>query len=360
MGLGESIFDLFYLVGVVSLGVMLLLEKDKSAKIFGTMAVLLGAGDAFHLVPRVMAHWYPDGFAHYAAALSWGQAITSVTMTVFYLLFFYYYRRQSGDKSQGKFYTIWALALARIALSVMPQNNWGTAEGDYTWAILRNIPFAIMGILLIIWSWQARQKKGMNNMALWIALSFLFYAPVVLWVNVVPALGALMIPKTIAYVMVVVTGYRAFASKFSAQSLLKYSFVSLILGLAGGVFFREFTKLFDYSANTFLGKIHVHTLVLGFIGFALAYLLTMALQKYDQKLIDKLKRPTRIWLAGLAMTVVFMWLHGIIEVTGGHYGSFPVAALSGLAGIGHIHLAVGLAWVMAIFVRSSRDSVRNA
>ena len=56
MGLMESLFDLTYLMLVIGMGVRLLLEKNKNAKLFGIMAVLLGAGDAFHLLPRVISH----------------------------------------------------------------------------------------------------------------------------------------------------------------------------------------------------------------------------------------------------------------------------------------------------------------
>lgn len=59
MKLFESLFDLTYLVLVIALGIRLLLEAKKEAKLFGVMAVLLGLGDAFHLIPRVLSHLSP-------------------------------------------------------------------------------------------------------------------------------------------------------------------------------------------------------------------------------------------------------------------------------------------------------------
>lgn len=38
---------------------------------------------------------------------------------------------------------------------------------------------------------------------------FAFYIPVVLWADVVPMIGMLMIPKTCAYVWIVLIGYSA-------------------------------------------------------------------------------------------------------------------------------------------------------
>ena len=41
-------------------------------------------------------------------------------------------------------------------------------------------------------------------------LSFALYMPVVLWGNVFPLIGILMIPKTLAYVWIVLMGYKEF------------------------------------------------------------------------------------------------------------------------------------------------------
>ena len=88
MAIVESLFDVTYLSLVIGLGIRLLLEKSKDAKLFGLMAILLGAGDAFHLLPRIVSHLNPKGFEGHSFALSWGQFITSITMTIFYVLYY--------------------------------------------------------------------------------------------------------------------------------------------------------------------------------------------------------------------------------------------------------------------------------
>ena len=108
--------------------------------------------------------------------------------------------------------TIFALAAMRVALCMLPQNQWLTNQTPLTWGILRNIPFAIMGLMVIVLFY--RSAKGGNDEAfrwMWltIVLSFGFYIPVVLWAEVVPAIGMLMIPKTCAYVWTVLIGYNA-------------------------------------------------------------------------------------------------------------------------------------------------------
>ena len=53
----ETAFDVVYLVSVITIGI-LMVKKAKGEKqylLFGLMAIVLGSGDAFHLVPRAVA-----------------------------------------------------------------------------------------------------------------------------------------------------------------------------------------------------------------------------------------------------------------------------------------------------------------
>lgn len=111
MAIFESLFDIVYLGIVLSLGIRLLLESSKEAKLFGIMAIVLGIGDSFHLIPRVISHLSYGGFEAHIIMLSWGKFITSITMTIFYILYYYYYRNQSRDYSLIKkiLYTFYLL-----------------------------------------------------------------------------------------------------------------------------------------------------------------------------------------------------------------------------------------------------------
>lgn len=343
MAIFESLFDITYLCLVLALGIRLLLVQRKGAKLFGVMAILLGAGDAFHLIPRVISHLSPGGFEAHGAALSWGQFITGITMTVFYILFYHYYRDQSGDRDNRKRNLIYILALIRIVLVLLPQNNWGSMPGNYMLGIYRNIPFAILGAFLIFWTYQQKDKPALKHMSLLIFFSFAFYIPVVLWSDAYPVIGALMMPKTVAYLMIVVLGYRFFVPRFEATNLLALSLTLLAMGLIGGVFYREFTKFYNYDAATHLGKLHVHTLVLGFLTLFILYSIA---KKYDNKTIEGLKKPLRIYLGGLTFTLANMTVFGIWEVVDNAKRTINIHALSGTSGLGHIALSIGLVWLL--------------
>ena len=95
---------------------------------------------------------------------------------------------------------------------MMPQNNCLPTDDPISWGIYRNIPFALMGVIIIVLFYKSAKEKNDKSfrwMWLTIVLSFAFYIPVVLWADVIPMIGMLMIPKTCAYVWTVVIGYKA-------------------------------------------------------------------------------------------------------------------------------------------------------
>ena len=169
----------------------------------GTATLLLGFGDAFHLVPRVLRYFVQGDFT---AALGIGKLVTSITMTIFYILMFYIYKNKYKVENTKKIeYSIWILAIIRIILCMLPQNNWITNEGSVRMGIIRNIPFTIMGLIIIVLYYQKREEcNEFKNIWINVLLSFLFYLIVVLGTTKVPILGAFMIPKTVCYILIIV------------------------------------------------------------------------------------------------------------------------------------------------------------
>ena len=210
----ETLFDIIYLTTVLTLGVRMVRRSAgcRQYRLFGWMAVVLGAGDAFHLVPRAVA-LCTTGLENYTAALGLGKWITSVTMTVFYLLLYAVWRERYRIRGrQGLTALVGLLAGVRILLCMLPQNRWLSADAPLVWGIWRNIPFALLGLVMILLFYRSAKETGdraFSRMWLTIALSFGFYIPVVLWADAVPMVGMLMIPKTCAYVWTVLIGYNA-------------------------------------------------------------------------------------------------------------------------------------------------------
>lgn len=208
----ETLFDIVYLVTVVTIGIIMIkkCKGNKQFLLFGIMSITLGLGDAFHLIPRAIA-LCTTGLENATVSLGIGKFITSITMTIFYVLLYHVWRsRYKIEGKNGLTITMYLLAILRIVLCMFEQNMWTSINAPISWAIYRNIPFAIMGILIIILFYMEiikNKDKEYKFMPITIILSFAFYIPVVLWADVMPTLGLLMIPKTCAYVWTILIGY---------------------------------------------------------------------------------------------------------------------------------------------------------
>lgn len=211
----EPIFHVVYLTTVITLGIkMLTKSKDNEYfKLFGAMSVILGLGDSFHLIPRIYA-LLTTGLENHAPALGFCKFVTSITMTIFYLILYKIWKKRFDIKDSKKLdLTMYVLAAVRIILCFFPQNDWFVNNPPVSWGIYRNIPFAIMGIIMIylLYSYGAKNKdRDYKNLGIAVTLSFGFYLPVVLWASENFFVGMLMIPKTLAYVWVVLIGYKEF------------------------------------------------------------------------------------------------------------------------------------------------------
>lgn len=199
---------------VINLGILMVRGSggELQYRLFGAMAITLGCGDAFHLIPRAVA-LCTTGLESYTAALGIGKLITSITMTAFYVLLYDVWRcryRITGKK--GLTIAVWTLAALRVVLCLMPQNAWTSAEAPLSWGIYRNIPFTILGALIVVLFYRSAKEAGDRPFRfLWltVVISFGCYLPVVLFADRIPAVGMLMIPKTCAYVWTVLIGFNA-------------------------------------------------------------------------------------------------------------------------------------------------------
>lgn len=128
----------------------------------GLAALILGCGDAFHLVLRVLSYFVE---ADFTAALGIGKLVTSITMTVFYVLLYYvwlgcYQEKENRSLTIG----VWALALARCTLCLFPQNGWLENSSNMAWGIIRNVPFVILGAVIC---WLCRKNKRRTRRSAW-------------------------------------------------------------------------------------------------------------------------------------------------------------------------------------------------
>jgi hypothetical protein len=214
----ETIFDIGYLGAVIILGALMIknCRGDRQFYLFGIMGVILGVGDAFHLVPRILALHAGD-MESYAAALGIGKMISSITTAVYYTLLYMVWRIRYHitDKNELTI-AVYAMLALRIVLCLLPFNQWTSLDAPLSWGIYRNIPFVILGVILMVILYQSAKKENdtaFQWMWLTVVISFVCYIPVVLFAETIPAVGMLMLPKACAYVWAVAMGYRAMKQK---------------------------------------------------------------------------------------------------------------------------------------------------
>ena len=111
-----------------------------------------------------------------------------------------------------------------------------------------------------------------------------------------------------------------------------------ILAMAGGVFYREFTKFNGFTAKTTLAVVHTHYFLLGMVFF----LLLLLLEKSFSFTSEKTRRVLAVYHIGLNLTSVMLVVRGVLQVLVPALSSGRSAAISGFAGIGHILSGVSM------------------
>lgn len=201
----EIAFDIMYLVSAFIIGIVFLMTSSSDLHtLAGIMTIILVVGDSFHLIPRIKVIITKNEKA-LRTALGRGKQITSVSMTIFYLLL-WQIGLQISSISVLPFwnYLIYAMAVLRVVLCFLPANRWVDVKPPVKWGIYRNIPFFIIGIMVSILFFLNRNVIiSIHYMWLAILLSFSFYLPVVLFTNRNPKIGMLMLPKTGCYLWII-------------------------------------------------------------------------------------------------------------------------------------------------------------
>lgn len=135
----------------------------------------------------------------------------------------------------------------------------------------------------------------------------------------------------------------------------KYLNISLIYAVAAlicGVFYREFTKWNGYNEVTTLRKAHVHLLVMGMIVFLMVALFSIHQELEKCKIFRVFML---IYNIGLPITTVMMVVRGITQVMNTSLSHGADAAISGIAGIGHILTGVGIVLLLVSLKKTSEN-----
>lgn len=202
-------------------------ENQRVASLVLNAFALLALGDTAHVGFRVLAYAMGDMAAQVSflgtqfGLLGLGQLTTSITVTLFYVLMLAIWRSRF-NKEYGPFeHFLFACAVVRLLLIALPANQWDSLVPLQPWATVRNLPLLIQGLgvaYLILRDAWANKDRTFWWIGIMILVSYACYMAVVLFVQQVPLIGMLMIPKTVAYVAVCLLAYNKLYRAATAES----------------------------------------------------------------------------------------------------------------------------------------------
>lgn len=127
------------------------------------------------------------------------------------------------------------------------------------------------------------------------------------------------------------------------KKLINTSVIYAVLALAGGVFYREFTKFNGFTGYTTLSVVHTHYFILGMFIF----LILALLEKNIAFMTKKSERLLFAYQAGLNLTVIMLIVKGVLQIIAQNSLSAGLnASISGIAGIGHLILGIALVMLL--------------
>ena len=130
------------------------------------------------------------------------------------------------------------------------------------------------------------------------------------------------------------------------KRLMNASIVYGVLGLMGGVFYREFTKMNGFTGFTTLSVVHSHYLMLEMVFF----LLLVVVEKNFHFVDNKVLKYLLFYHIGLNLTVVMLTIRGVVQVL-----SLEVLSVV-LSGIGHLILGISMIFVLISIRNCIKDS----
>jgi hypothetical protein len=182
---------------------------------------VLAVGDTAHVGLRLMA--LGAGNLQLIASvgpwrvplIGFGALCTAITVTGFYGLLLLAHQRLEGRPCGPFEQVLVGVLILRLVVLTFPQNAWGQVVPPQPWSLLRNLPLLVLTLGvggLYLRTGPEVESRWLRTVGALLLASVLCYLPVVLWIQRIPILGLLMIPKSLAYLAIALTVYRRLPS----------------------------------------------------------------------------------------------------------------------------------------------------
>ena len=222
----EISFMLIYLLFIWFMIIKMIINRkivDKTAKPIALRLfygfLLLAIGDTGHVGFRVFSY-LNGGLDVNIALLGIGSLSTAITIGFLYMIIVDIWRIRYNKAKGAVYVSLIAIGIIRLIIMCFPGNEWLLGTKPEIWQVSRNIPLTIQGIwiaILILKDAKSNNDKIFLQFAYCILASYIFYIPAIYFSRYVPMLGMLMIPKTIAYMIMAWIAYKNYFTESKGE-----------------------------------------------------------------------------------------------------------------------------------------------
>ena len=213
----ETSFNIVYLMVIWWLVITMWRRREfvaqsdlRTADLIMWAFAFLGFGDIGHVGFRVIA--FAMGgldvpvtiFGKQLLLAPLGSLATAITFTIFYVLMIMAWRARYHKPYGALGYFLFVLAAVRLLIMMHPDNGWQSLQAVQPWSLYRNLPLMLMQLglaYLMLRDASAAHDRPFTWIGIMVLVSFVCYAPVIFFQQQVPLIGMLMIPKTLAYLV---------------------------------------------------------------------------------------------------------------------------------------------------------------
>lgn len=140
------------------------------------------------------------------------------------------------------------------------------------------------------------------------------------------------------------------------KKLVKTAFIYAIIAMICGVIYREGGRFLELTEPNTWSFTHTHFFVLGMFFFLIVVILEKEFSLTKDK---KFKAFYIIYNIGLIITGIMLWMRGIADITESFYNSYD-KMISGISGIGHILLGIGIILFFIILNNKIKEKNKTA
>ena len=140
------------------------------------------------------------------------------------------------------------------------------------------------------------------------------------------------------------------------KKLVKTAFIYAIIAMLCGVIYREGSSFLELTEPNTWSFTHTHFFVLGMFFFLIVLILEKEFSLTKDK---KFKAFYIIYNIGLIITGIMLWMRGIADITESFYNSYD-KIISGISGIGHILLGIGIILFFIILNNKIKEKNKTA